>query len=254
MTFLGLSGFFTSLLLEPWIALLVPVAAVVAEAAAAPPRRAGRPRILAAVVLLASFLVEGSIFSLPSGSANFTLFLTAGRVVEEASFLEVVPERARVVAVVALVVVFEEVVSASFLGRPRVALAAAGAAAASLDASVASFLAGRPRVVLAAEVAADEGSAAFLGRPRVGLAVISFSLSDSWSPSSSSALVFRLAAVLLVLAVKAEGADLALAAAVMIFVDLVPAVEFVAPAAALARVTRLGGDSMMGWLGIMKNR
>lgn len=106
-----------------------------------------------------------------------------------------------------------------------------------------AFFGGRPRAVRAVTVGAaveddSSGSAAFLGRPRAALLVAGTSLCSC--SSSSSALVFRLAAVLFVLAVAV---DFALAAAVTILVDAMAG--SVAFAAARDRVIRLGGESMI---------
>jgi hypothetical protein len=103
------------------------------------------------------------------------------------------------------------------------------------------------RVVRAALVvgADDAGSSSvedFFGRPLVAFLGGEGLSSGSRSASSSSDLVFRFAALVLALA---AGADFALADAVMILVVLT--VPPVALAAALARVMRLGGESMV-WL------
>ena len=189
------------------------------------------------------------MFSL-SGSSNLTVFFTAGLVAVPPT-LEVAPERARVVFG-GSGADFSGSGATTFFGLPRVALT--GAAASALDASVASFFAGRPRVGFAvAVVVVVEAAAAvcredwpepasFRGRPLVVLRVaVTSPWANSSSSSESSALALRLAAVLFVLAV---GVDLALAAAVTILVVLTAG--SLALAAALARVLRFGGDSIVG--------
>lgn len=100
----------------------------------------------------------------------------------------------------------------------------------------------RVALVVGADDAGSSSVEVFFGRPLVAFLGGEGLSSGSRSTSSSSGLVFRFAVRVLALA---AGADFALTAAVMILVVLTA--PPVALAAALARVMRLGGESMV-WL------
>jgi hypothetical protein len=199
-----------------------------------------------------------------SGSLNFTTFLTGGLlapvVVVVADFITV-GGRPRVAFFGGSgCLSLSSGLDTTFLGRPRVGFGAAGSSFAISDTPFFAFTLARDAPVEAIAEAAPAGFAApapaplscsstgFLGgRPRGRLA------SDACcSSSASSVLVFLLAAVLFVFAVRFDGTpDRAFAAAVTILVDF----EFAAVKSGFLGGLPLplrcsGGERIVDWFGM----